>query len=225
MQTNNLILPSQILQVQLQKESAYMPRENVSQLESLIKYLDILVISETISLDESINIFLNFQENSVEKNQNLLYELESRINSQSRIADIFGEILEKNFDQKLGENNIADLASMLESIEDPKDLYEVLQIIYDNQIPEEIQKQYQEYTNIGKEQNTEVMALDTLTQALEYKVKGSINKPLTVEELINKVERSRDAKKLEKQQVAQAVSTITGVSSKPKAPSNLNKLN
>ena len=225
MQTNNLILPSQILQVQLQKESAYMPRENVSQLESLIKYLDILVISETISLDESINIFLNFQENSVEKNQNLLYELESRINSQSRIADIFGEILEKNFDQKLGENNIADLASMLESIEDPKDLYEVLQIIYDNQIPEEIQKQYQEYTNIGKEQNTEVMALDTLTQALEYKVKGSINKPLTVEELINKVERSRDAKKLEKQQVAQAVSTITGVSSKPKAPSNLNNLN
>ena len=201
MQTNNLILPSQILQVQLQKESAYMPRENVSQLESLIKYLDILVISEIISLDESINIFLNFQENSVEKNQNLLYELESRINSQSRIADIFGEILEKNFDQKLGENNIADLASMLESIEDPKDLYEVLQIIYDNQIPEEIQKQYQEYTNIGKEQNTEVMALDTLTQALEYKVKGSINKPLTVEELINKVERSRDAKKLEKQQV------------------------
>lgn len=221
MPINNIVLPSEVITFD---EDQFDLENVVMQRKFLLRYLDGLVLDKNMTLREAITLYYIFEESSWEDNDSMLQALEIEINKKSSlknllIDNIFLE-LDKQ-DQVVATDQL--YKELVEDDEDPKEFYETLMLLYDGQIPPEVQKQYNEYA--GNSRNSEAMALDTLSQALQYKVKSSVNKPLTVEELISKVERSRGAKKLEKQQVAQAVSTITAVSSKPKAPSNLNNLN
>jgi hypothetical protein len=200
---NNIILPSKTMQIPIEVQILGSDMA-LKQWELFLIYLDKMVLENIIDFASANLYYCQFCINSEDQNYQMLQELENIISGREYLVEMMNQRYQKNseeYEVKIFMDNLSQDGLLEDAF---RELYE------SPDLDEETKKQLDTYFA-----NFKVLAgdfvvdnsLEQLSEALKYKA-GRTTKALTVEELIKKVENNRDAKKIQNQQINQAIASI-----------------
>jgi hypothetical protein len=199
---NNIILPSKVMQIPIETQILASDTA-LRQWELFFIYLDKMVIENIIDFASANLYYCQFCINSEGDNYQMLLDIEDIIGGREYLVKMMNER-----DQKITQEY--EVGIFVDELANDNLLEESFRELYNSpDLDAETKNQLDNYfaTPLAVETLVVDNSLEQLSEALKYKA-GRTTKALTVEELIQKVEKNRDAKKIQNQQITQAIASI-----------------
>jgi hypothetical protein len=199
---NNIILPSKVMQIPIETQILASDTA-LRQWELFFIYLDKMVIENIIDFASANLYYCQFCINSEDDNYQMLLDIEDIIGGREYLVKMMNER-----DQKITQEY--EVGIFVDELANDNLLEESFRELYNSpDLDAETKNQLDNYfaTPLAVETLVVDNSLEQLSEALKYKA-GRTTKALTVEELIQKVEKNRDAKKIQNQQITQAIASI-----------------
>jgi hypothetical protein len=199
---NNIILPSKVMQIPIETQILASDTA-LRQWELFFIYLDKMVIENIIDFAAANLYYCQFCINSEDDNYQMLLDIEDIIGGREYLVKMMNER-----DQKITQEY--EVGIFVDELANDNLLEESFRELYNSpDLDAETKNQLDNYfaTPLAVETLVVDNSLEQLSEALKYKA-GRTTKALTVEELIQKVEKNRDAKKIQNQQITQAIASI-----------------